>query len=92
MSANHPGRWTGRRDEDPVSWPARSPDLSPLHFLFSCESIWKPRFVPLQSILERNEGAEYLKTCKLLHAELSCISEHEGYFEHVFLSKNEEVK
>jgi hypothetical protein len=39
MSESHPESWTGRRDEAPVSWPARSPDLSPHHFLFSWESI-----------------------------------------------------
>jgi hypothetical protein len=31
LSENDPGRWSGRRRESPVSWPAWSPDLSPLN-------------------------------------------------------------
>jgi hypothetical protein len=33
---NYTGRWTGRGGEGAVSWPARSPDLSPLDSFCGC--------------------------------------------------------
>ncbi|KMQ84872.1 hypothetical protein RF55_16973 [Lasius niger] len=32
LDQNFPNRWIGR--EDPIAWPARSPDLNPLNFFF----------------------------------------------------------
>ena len=31
LNAVFPGRWIGRRG--PIQWPARSPDLNPLHYV-----------------------------------------------------------
>jgi hypothetical protein len=84
----YPGRWNGRVRECPYSWPTRSPDLNP--FDTFCVYSWKQnfKFMPLQSILERNcvvgfnnfkLNNKYTRDLRALasfffHAELSCVS------------------
>jgi hypothetical protein len=40
LPENYFGRWNGRGREPPVFWPARSPDFSPLDFLFISTHLW----------------------------------------------------
>jgi hypothetical protein len=37
LHEHYPGRWIGRRNGTPVHWPSRSPDLSPMDFIFGVQ-------------------------------------------------------
>jgi hypothetical protein len=104
LSVNYAGRWTGRRREAPVSWPACAPDLNPLK-IFSGD-ILKPTCLTVQRVLKElwcrteqfaselnntHETFERLRVLFLRRAELF-VHEHGSNFEFLLWeSKNWEA-
>jgi hypothetical protein len=65
LSENHSGLWISRENEASVPWPARSPPrLTWIHSIISAGGggwvdIWKPKSVPIQSVVQRNCDVEF---------------------------------
>uniref|UniRef100_V5I843 Transposable element Tc3 transposase n=1 Tax=Anoplophora glabripennis TaxID=217634 RepID=V5I843_ANOGL len=96
LNLNYPNRWIGRGNEAPISWPARSPDLTPMDFFFWGHIKSIVYATPVDSVEELQErifaAADEIRNNPIIFARVRnnfdkrvrlCLERNGNYFENV---------